>query len=107
MIKEISAIALLTLKEGLRHRIIYGIIIFSILAITFNVIISGYFLRDIQKILVELSLSVVSLAGLTVPFFSQFLLYLEIWNDEVRIRYLHPPFKRTIYFREIFRIKHY
>ncbi len=69
MTRIISAIALLTCKEGLKQRIVYGVIVFSLLAISLIVLLSGYFLRDISKILIELSLSVVSITGLVVPFF--------------------------------------
>lgn len=67
--KAISTIALFTLKEGLRHRVLYGVLTFACLIITFSVLASGMFMRDISKILLDICLASVSLGGLLVPFF--------------------------------------
>ena len=62
-------LALITFKEGLRQRILYGVLVASLLLILFGVLISGLFLRDTLKILLDLCLAAVSLGGLLVPFF--------------------------------------
>ncbi len=67
--RSIWAIALITFKEGLRHRILYGILIAALLIIFFSVFISGLFMRDLLKILLDIGLSSVSAGGLLVPFF--------------------------------------
>lgn len=67
--KAILTIALFTFKEGLRHRVLYGVLTFACLLIGFSVLASGLFLRDISKILLDICLSSVSIGGLLVPFF--------------------------------------
>lgn len=67
--KTVWAVALITFREGLRQRILYGVTIASLLLIVFAVIISALFMRDVLKILLDICLSAVSLGGLLVPFF--------------------------------------
>ncbi|MCL7488662.1 MAG: ABC transporter permease [Desulfobulbaceae bacterium] len=62
-------IALITFKEGLRYRVLYGVVVFAVFFNVFAVLISGFFMRDILKITLDLCLSVVSAGGLLVPFF--------------------------------------
>lgn len=65
----IQAIALITFKEGLRHRVLYGAVVLAIFLLFFSVLISGFFMRDVLKVLLDICLSAVSLGGLLVPFF--------------------------------------
>ncbi len=67
--KAILTIALFTFKEGLRHRVLYGVLTFACLLICFSVLASGLFMRDISKILLDICLTSVSFGGLLVPFF--------------------------------------
>lgn len=67
--KIIAAIAWLTLKEGLRHRVLFGILIFALLFMSLAVLVCGMFMRDILKILLDFCLSAVAFGGLLVPFF--------------------------------------
>lgn len=66
---NIAAISLISFKEGLRHRVLYGIVVFSLLLMSFSVLISGLFMRDISKIILDLCLSAVNIGGLLIPFF--------------------------------------
>jgi len=68
-LNNISAITLLSYKEGLKHRVLYGVVIFALILMTFAVLISGLFLRDISKIILDLCLSAVNVGGLLIPFF--------------------------------------
>ena len=63
------AICKLTFKEGVSHRLLYGVFIMAILVMPVAVLVSGFFMRDISKIMVDFCLSAVSLGGLLVPFF--------------------------------------
>lgn len=67
--KTCFAIAFLSFKEGLRQRLLYGVIIFSLLIMFFAVIVSGLFMRDISKIILDFCLSAINIGGLLVPFF--------------------------------------
>ena len=67
--RVIYDIAIFTFKEGLRHKILYGVVVFASLMICLSVLLSGMFMRDISKILLDVCLSAVSLGGLLIPFF--------------------------------------
>ena len=67
--KKIYATALLTIKEGIRQRIILGIFVFSLTACCFAVLIGGMFMRDIAKVIIDFCLTAVNLGGLLIPFF--------------------------------------
>lgn len=62
-------VALLCFKEGLRHRILYGIFVCATLLMLFSLLISGLFMRDILKIILDICLAATTLGGLLVPFF--------------------------------------
>lgn len=65
----ILPVALISFQDGLRHRVLYGVMVFALSLIVFAVLFSGFFMRDILKIILDLCLSAVSLGGLLVPFF--------------------------------------
>lgn len=67
--KCVLAVALMTFKEAAKQRVIYGTSITAIALLTLSVMISGFFMRDISKILVDFSLSVTTLGGLLIPIF--------------------------------------
>jgi len=65
----IFAIASLTYKEGLKHRVLFGVLVAALFLMTGALLISGFFMRDIVKVLIDFCLSVTNLGGLLVPFF--------------------------------------
>ncbi len=62
-------IASITFKEGLRHRILYGVLIAALLSIIASILLSGLFMRDMQKVILDIGLSATSIGGLLIPFF--------------------------------------
>ena len=62
-------IALITFKEGIRNRAIYGISIFALLLLSANIIVCGMIMREVDKVAVDMALGVVSFAGLLVVLF--------------------------------------
>ena len=62
-------LALITYKEGIRNRSIYGISLFALVLLGVNLLISGMMMRSAGKTAVEMSLSTVSLCGLLLVFF--------------------------------------
>lgn len=60
--------AKLTYKDGLKSRILYGVLLLSLLLIVLSIFISGLFMRDIMKVLLDICLSTVSVGGLLIPF---------------------------------------
>ncbi len=67
--KDIFAVARLTFKEGLGYKIFYSVSLMAAAATFFSVLLSGFFMRDIAKIIVDFGLSAVGIGGLLVPFF--------------------------------------
>ncbi len=67
--KSILPLALITFLEGVRHRILFGVVIASLLLIFISILLCGLFMRDLSKVLLDICLSAVSVGGLLVPFF--------------------------------------
>jgi ABC-type transport system involved in multi-copper enzyme maturation permease subunit len=63
------ALSYATFLEGIRNRSVYGIFIFSLLVFGLNVVFSGFFMRDIGKVAVDLNMSALNLAGLLFVLF--------------------------------------
>ncbi len=66
---KLNAIALISFKEGLRNRVLYGIVLVALFMMVFAILISGFFMRDISKVMLDLCLATVNVGGLLVPFF--------------------------------------
>jgi ABC-type transport system involved in multi-copper enzyme maturation permease subunit len=62
-------LVLITYKEGIRNRAIYGISFFALALFAFNVVIANMAPRDVGKVTVDIALSTVSLAGLLLVLF--------------------------------------
>jgi ABC-type transport system involved in multi-copper enzyme maturation permease subunit len=67
--QNILAVAIISFKEGLRQRVLYGILLFALFVMTGSVLLSGLFMRDIAKITIDFCLAAISVGGLLVPFF--------------------------------------
>jgi len=65
----VFAVAMLSFKEGLRHRVLYGVLLAAMLLMSCAVLVSGFFLRDISKVILDFCMATVTLGGLTIPFF--------------------------------------
>ncbi|MCJ8503058.1 ABC transporter permease [Desulfatitalea alkaliphila] len=66
---QIWLLAKITFKEGVRNRIIIGILFFAFLLSLLNLIFAQMFTYDLSKVSVDLGLSMVSIAGLAIIFF--------------------------------------
>ncbi len=62
-------IAVITFKEGIRNRALYGISLFALLLLGANFLIAGMIPRDIGKVAVDMALSTVSFTGLLLVLF--------------------------------------
>ncbi len=67
--KQVWLLAKITYKEGVRNRILLGIVLVAVLLSAFNLVFTQMFAFDLSKVSVDLGLSTVSLAGLAVIFF--------------------------------------
>lgn len=66
---QIWLLARITFKEGVRNRVLIGILFFAALLSLLNLIFAQMFTYDLSKVSVDLGLSMVSIAGLAVIFF--------------------------------------
>ncbi|OGQ47782.1 MAG: hypothetical protein A2W63_02725 [Deltaproteobacteria bacterium RIFCSPLOWO2_02_44_9] len=63
------SVALITFKEGIKSRVIFGIFIIALLLFAATTVVITLFMRDIVKVAIDLSLSTVSFAGLLTLLF--------------------------------------
>lgn len=62
-------IALITFKEGIRNRAIYGIFLIALMLLIANFLISDMIPREVGKVAVDIALSTVHFSGLLLVFF--------------------------------------
>lgn len=62
-------IAVITFKEGIRNRAMYGIFILAVLLFASTLLISGMMMHEISKVAVDVSLSAISFSGLLLVLF--------------------------------------
>jgi len=89
---NILAITLLSFKEGLRQKVLYGVVIFALLVMIFSVLVSGLFLREISKVTIDFCLSAVNIGGLLVPFF----LAVDLLAKDIERRTIYSILARSI-----------
>ena len=62
-------IAVITFKEGIRNRAIYGISIFAFLLLAANLLISNMIMQEVGKVAVDMALATISFTGLLLVLF--------------------------------------
>lgn len=62
-------LAVITFKEGIRNRAIYGITLFALLLLSANFLLSNMIMQDVGKVAVDMALSTVSFTGLLLILF--------------------------------------
>ncbi|BCR04667.1 hypothetical protein DESUT3_17360 [Desulfuromonas versatilis] len=67
--RRVAALALITFKEGIRNRSLFGILFFSLFMLGLNVAVAGFFMREIGKVTVDMNLSALSFSGLLLVLF--------------------------------------
>ncbi len=67
--KHIRLLAGITVKEGIRNRVLLGVLFFALVMCAVNVVVTGSFTRDLGKVAVDVGLSTVSISGLAIIFF--------------------------------------
>ncbi|WP_429884413.1 ABC transporter permease subunit [Geoalkalibacter halelectricus] len=67
--RSILPLALITYKEGIRNRSVFGILLFSLFIFGLNIAVSGLFMREIGKVTVDVNLSALSFSGLLLVLF--------------------------------------
>ncbi len=67
--KAVWALALITFKEGIRNRALFGIALLALFLFGLNITVAGFFMRDIGKVSVDMNLTALTVAGLLLIFF--------------------------------------
>ena len=62
-------VAIITFKEGIRNKAIYGISVFALIMMVVNLLISGTIMREVGKVSVDIALSSISFLGLLLVLF--------------------------------------
>lgn len=97
MFRRVIALSLVTVKEGICDRSLYGIFLFALLVMGLNVAIADFFMRDIGKVTVDMNLSALSLAGLLLVFFVAINLLAKDIDKKTIHMVLAKPFSRAEY----------
>jgi ABC-type transport system involved in multi-copper enzyme maturation permease subunit len=95
--EQIWLLSKITYKEGVRNRILLGILLVAVLFSLFNLIFSQMFAHDLSKVSVDLGLSTASLAGLAVIFFMGINLLAKDFEKRTIYMVLARPFARWQY----------
>ncbi len=67
--KAVLSLALITFKEGIRNRALFGIALLALFLFGLNITVAGFFMRDIGKVTVDMNLTALTVAGLLLIFF--------------------------------------
>lgn len=94
---QIWLLAQITYKEGVRNRILAGILLMGFLLSAFNLIFTQMFAFDLSKVSVDLGLSTVSIAGLAVIFFMGINLLARDFEKRTIYMVLSRPISRWQY----------
>ena len=95
--EQIWLLCKITYKEGVRNRILSGILLLAFLFSVFNLVFAQMFAHDVSKVSVDLGLSTVSLAGLAVIFFMGINLLAKDFEKRTIYMILSRPIARWQY----------
>src|SRR3989338_8518674 len=91
------SVALITFKEGIKNRVIFGIFIIALLLFAATTVVITLFMRDIVKVAVDLSLSTVSFAGLLTLLFIGVNLFGKDLDKKTIYMVISRPISRSEY----------
>jgi len=97
MVQRVWALSLVTCKEGIRDRSLYGIFLFALFVLGLNVAVAGFFMRDLGKVTVDMNLAALSFAGLLLVFFIGINLMAKDIDKKTIHLVLSKPFSRGEY----------
>jgi len=97
MMQRVWALALVTCKEGIRDRSLYGIFLFALFVLGLNIAVAGFFMRDLGKVTVDMNLAALSFAGLLLVFFICINLMAKDIDKKTIHLVLSKPFSRAEY----------
>ncbi len=95
--KTIMPLALLTFKEGVRHKIIFTTFIASLVLVFLSVFLCGLYMRDLLKVLLDICLGAITVSGLLIPFFFATNQFADDIEKKVVYSILSRPVSRANY----------
>ncbi len=97
MTKKMMSLIILTFKEGVRDRALFGIGLFALAMMGISLIVVGLFMREIFKVAVDVNLSAISFSGLLLTFFVSINLMAKDIDKQTIYCVLSKPFSRSQY----------
>jgi len=97
--KSTWPLAIITFKEGIRNRAIYGIFLLALLLFAANFLICGMIMQEVGKVAVDVALSAVSFSGLLLVLFVGINLLAKDLDRRTIYMVLARPISRRQYIR--------
>ena len=97
MLNKVLSLSILTFLEGVRDRAIFGIGLFALAMMSVTLVVLGFFMRELDKVVVDINLSAISLAGLLVTFFLSINLMAKDIDKRTIYCVMSKPFSRAQY----------
>lgn len=94
---RILALAILTFKEGIRDRALYGIGILAAMLLLATILFTNLFGHELGKVMVDLCLSTIAFSGLLLTFFVNINLMAKDIDKRTVYSVLSKPLSRTEY----------
>ncbi|MCD4718362.1 MAG: ABC transporter permease [Desulfobacula sp.] len=95
--KRVLALAILTFKEGIRDKALYGISILAVMMLLATILLTNLFGHELGKVMVDLCLSTIAFAGLLLTFFVNINLMAKDIDKLTIYSVLSKPISRTEY----------
>ncbi len=90
--KSVMALAIITFKEGIRNRSLFGIALVSLFLFGLNISVAGFFMRDVGKVTIDMNLAALSCAGLLLVFF----VAVNLMAKDIDRKTIHLVFSKPI-----------
>jgi Cu-processing system permease protein len=97
VIKPLFPVAVITFKEGIRNRAIYGITLLALMMLVVNFLIAQMVMREVGKVAMDIAFSTVSFSGLLLVFFIGMNLMAKDLDRKTIYMVLARPISRTQY----------
>lgn len=91
------SLAVITFKEGIRNRALFGIVLMAMFLFGLNISVANFFMRDVGKVTVDMNLSALTFAGLLLVLFVGINLMAKDIDRKTIHLVLSKPISRTQY----------
>ena len=95
--RKMISLIILYFKEGIRDRALIGIGFFSLLMMVSSLVVVSMFMRELDKVSVDINLSAITFAGLLLTFFVSINLMAKDMDKHTIYCVLSKPFSRSQY----------